>query len=109
MAYLPSPHQGSPAYQYAPGHAVGLAQPPVAPPPGARDPNPTSQTPMGVLENLDQAFISQKMTLGTFTCCQTENKYRIYSAKHKGQKVKKDYKLFKCKEHSTCLQRYCVP
>ncbi len=110
MAYYanPNPAPPAPGYAYVPAAPTTMMAVPVAPIPGHSDEPPTADSPMGVLAGLEQAFISQKMTLGTFTCCQTENKYRIYSAKHKGQKVKKDYKLFKCKEHSTCLQRYCV-
>lgn len=71
--------------------------------------SPFPGTPMQAIENLDIAWISQKLRLAI---CKPENRYNVYKAKsNDGIKLKKDKndKLFKCKEYSTCCQRSCCP
>ena len=62
----------------------------------------------GILNAMKDMYISQKVNFVTYSCMEFENKYRIYSTKSHGAKPKKSEKLFKCMEHSTCAQRYCV-
>eukprot|EP01022_Parablepharisma_sp_SALTPOND_P002872 TRINITY_DN1114_c0_g1_i5.p4 TRINITY_DN1114_c0_g1~~TRINITY_DN1114_c0_g1_i5.p4 ORF type:complete len:139 (-),score=4.46 TRINITY_DN1114_c0_g1_i5:404-820(-) len=69
-------------------------------------------TPMTALERLDAIWISQKpQYIESLTCCEYQNKYRVYGAKHSASGTKRDKrdKIFTCKEKSTFAQRCCIP
>lgn len=59
-----------------------------------------------LLGNLTAILVKQKpQYLETFTGCEFENKYKVYSYEG-GEKGKK---LFKCREKSSCCTRQCLP
>jgi hypothetical protein len=72
---------------------------------------PYPETPIKAFMGLENVFVSQKPQWLEAAGCQFENKYSVYGNNFKTAEVKKDKhnKLFKCKEHSTCCQRYFIP
>ena len=111
-----------PAYPLAPPPGVQYADPnypmAIAPPMGASYPvpmisgHPYPDNAMKALEYINSIWITQKAQyLEAFLGCEFENKYRVYGTEGKGKSTKRDKndKLFKCREHSGCCQRYCLP
>jgi hypothetical protein len=84
---------------------------PVSPANAYYNPAPAIQ-PMsgaGVLSSLNSVWIHQEAQYLERCGCEFENVYLIYGVKDKEGEAKrdKDNLLFKCKEHSSCCQRYC--
>ena len=69
------------------------------------------ESPMKALQELDSIDVSQKPQWLEAAGCEFEKIYNVYGTTFKTGKIKKDKheKIFKCKEHSTCCQRYFVP
>lgn len=59
--------------------------------------------PLQTLQNSSSAIVQQELELiEAITGCETQNKYHVYT----GDNGNFNY-LFKCKEKSSCLTRYC--
>ena len=73
-------------------------------------PNMPFSNGIEMLNRIESAVISQApQYLETFCPCEFENEYNIYAGDRKNPNAKMDEgnKIFSCKEHSTCFQRYC--
>lgn len=99
-----------PAIQYVqPGYPPMQG---VLPAPGYASVNQVSPRLSGgitALANLDSIWIQQDAQYLEGCGCEFENVYMVYGVKdNKGDpKRDKNEVLFKCKEHSSCCQRYC--
>lgn len=64
---------------------------------------------LALFDTLDALWIYQKAHYLENCGCEFENVYKVYGTKNKNGKAKRDKNdlLFRCKEQSSCFQRYC--